>query len=320
MNQKVLTEAQIAEYTRVAFYYYKEAYTQERIAERMNMSRQRVNRILSECLERGIVQITVKPNVELVRLGVESQLKKKFGLLDARVVDCMDSADIYSDLGAEAARYLATILRDGDIIGVTRGRTLAAMAAQMPVVNRKNITVAQLMGSRNHEELHTTANGIAYTIATRLGARQCSMFSPIIVSSAEVKRVLQQEAAFSEAYHVLQNCTISVAGIGVASRISVLYEQLGLQLEEMMELKEGQALAGELGGHVFDQIGRPIVNRYWDHIISVELEDYMKIPVRIGVAGLAEKKHAIYGALRGGYVNVLVTDIQTANLLLEMED
>lgn len=320
MSQKVLTEAQIAEYTRVAYYYYKEAYTQERIAERMNMSRQRVNRILSECLERGIVQITVKPNVELARLGVESQLKKKFGLLDARVVDCMDAADIYSNLGAEAAKYLATILRDGDIIGVTRGRTLAAMAAQMPVVNRKNVTVAQLMGSRNHEELHTTTNSIAYTIAARLGARQSSMLSPIIVSSSELKRGLQQEVTFREAYQVLQNCTISVAGIGVASRISVLYEQLGLRLEDMMERKEGQVLAGELGGHVFDQAGKPIVNRYWDHIIAVELEDYMRIPVRIGVAGLTEKKQAIYGALRGGYVNVLVTDVQTANLLLEMTD
>lgn len=55
MNINQLTDAQISEYTRVAYYYYKEGSTQEQIAKRMNMSRQRVNRILSACIEYGIV-------------------------------------------------------------------------------------------------------------------------------------------------------------------------------------------------------------------------------------------------------------------------
>ena len=41
MNINQLTDAQISEYTRVAYYYYKEGSTQEQIAKRMNMSRQR---------------------------------------------------------------------------------------------------------------------------------------------------------------------------------------------------------------------------------------------------------------------------------------
>ena len=38
---------------------------------------------------------------------------------------------------------------------------------------------------------------------------------------------------------------------------------------------------------------------------------------RIGIAGGAEKLAAIRAALRGGYVNVLITDLDTATALLD---
>ena len=68
--------------------------------------------------------------------------------------------------------------------------------------------------------------------------------------------------------------------------------------------------------HIFDQNGEPVENTSRERIIAVELEDYMKIPVRIGVAGLPEKAEAIRAAMLGKYVNVLVTDTATAESLL----
>ena len=120
MNINQLTDAQISEYTRVAYYYYKEGSTQEQIAKRMNMSRQRVNRILSACIEYGIVQITINANSKSRLLELESGLKEKYGLLDIRIVDNVNETDIFLDLGNAAGEYLATILRDGDVVGFTR--------------------------------------------------------------------------------------------------------------------------------------------------------------------------------------------------------
>lgn len=137
MYEKKLSEAQIAEYTRVAHYYYKEGCTQEQIAQRMNMSRQRVNRILSDCLEYGIVHISITASPSTMLLELESKLKEKYRLQDIRVVDIAGEKDVYRDLGAAAAQYLATILRDDDVVGLTRGNTLAAMAEQMPLVHKK---------------------------------------------------------------------------------------------------------------------------------------------------------------------------------------
>ena len=59
MNLHPLTPEQKNEYTRIAYYYYEAGQTQDQIAQRLGISRQRVNRILAECIERGIVRITL---------------------------------------------------------------------------------------------------------------------------------------------------------------------------------------------------------------------------------------------------------------------
>ena len=318
MNGKKLTDAQIAEFTRVAHYYYKEGCTQEQIAQRMNMSRQRVNRILADCLESGIVHITINANSSTTLLELETRLKEKFGLLDIRVVDIAGEQDVFRDLGAAAAQYLTTILRDGDVIGLTRGNTLAAMAEQMPSVIKKDITVVQMLGSRNSEPQNTAANEIVHNISSRLGAKSFMLFAPIVVSSAEMKKSLQQEPSFIDTYRVIQSCNIAVVGIGAYESVDLRYSFVGVDIKDIAQLEEGQQLTGEVGSHLFDQEGRRITNRYRDRIIAVELPDYLRIPMRIGVAGLPTKAKAIYAAIKGKYINVLIVDTRTASLLCDM--
>ncbi|MGO5096263.1 sugar-binding transcriptional regulator [Agathobaculum sp. LCP25S3_E8] len=318
MKDKKLTDAQISEFTRVAHYYYKEGCTQEQIAQRMNMSRQRVNRILADCLESGIVHITINPNPSTTLLELETRLKEKFGLLDIRVVDIASEQDAFRDLGAAAAQYLSTILRDNDVIGLTRGNTLAAMAEQMPSLHKKNVTVVQMLGSRNSEPQNTAANEIVHNISNRLGAKPFMLFAPIIVSSAEMKKSLQQEPSFIDTYHVIQSCNIAVVGIGAYESVDLRYSFVGVDIHDIAVLEEGQQLTGEVGSHLFDQDGKRVVNRYRDRIIAVELPDYLHIPVRIGVAGLPDKAKAIYAAIKGKYINVLIVDTHTAAMLCEM--
>lgn len=317
MNKHQLDHAQIDEYTRVAYYYYKEGATQEQIADRMKMSRQRVNRILQACLEKGIVEISIK-NLDAIHLELEGRLKQRYGLLDIRVVDNGTEEDIYRDLGIAAGQYLAAILQDGDTIGFTRGRTLAAMAKHMPAVHKKDLTVVQMMGSRNQEHPNTAANEIVHNFSNKLGAKHSMLFAPIFVSSAELKRSLQADPIFSESYQMIKSCNISVAGIGTAESISFFASMTGDQQADLVEIRAGRQVTGEVGTHLFDQYGEQISNRYRDRIIAAELPDYLQIPVRIGVAGLPKKISAIHAAMLGKYINVLITDTNTAKKLEDM--
>lgn len=67
----------------------------------------------------------------------------------------------------------------------------------------------------------------------------------------------------------------------------------------------------------FDREGQEAAPPFKDRIIAITMEDYKKIPVRIGVAGGEEKAEAIRAAVKGNYINVLVTDLLTAKLLKE---
>ncbi len=317
MAKHPLTKAQTLEYTRVAYYYYKEGATQEQIAAQMKMSRQRVNRILNDCLSNGIVQISIR-SLDSLHIETESSLKHKFGLQDVRVVDSAGGEEIFHDLGVAGGKYLASILQDGDIIGLTRGKTLADMAEYMPTVRRKGLTVVQLLGSRNREPQNTAANEIVHTFSKHLGAKQSMLFAPIILGSAELKQSLRQEPSFQDSYRMMRSCNIAVVGIGAADSNRLLAGLTNEHVEDTVILNEGQHLAGEVGSHFYDQYGKPITYRYRDRIVAVELEDYLRIPVRIGVAGMPAKAQAIYAALLGKYVNVLITDTETAAILEKM--
>ncbi|NLJ48762.1 MAG: hypothetical protein GX428_04130, partial [Candidatus Atribacteria bacterium] len=51
--------------------------------------------------------------------------------------------------------------------------------------------------------------------------------------------------------------------------------------------------------------------------IAVPLNELKKVPHIIGVAGGLDKVDAIIGALRGGFVNLLVIDNYTAEAIME---
>ena len=118
MRRKSITDEQKQEYRRVAYYYYKEGLTQEEIAKRMQMSRQRVNRIISSCIELGIVTINIE-GLDNSNLELETKLEQKYGLKEVRVIDEAAEEMKIQELGIEGGKYLRSILKKDDIIGLS---------------------------------------------------------------------------------------------------------------------------------------------------------------------------------------------------------
>ena len=68
--------------------------------------------------------------------------------------------------------------------------------------------------------------------------------------------------------------------------------------------------------------GRFSYNRTYTDLgnISLDLDDFKKIPIRVGVAYGIEKKDCILGVLRGEYINVLITDEEVAQYLVDIKE
>jgi deoxyribonucleoside regulator len=315
MPKRPLTETQRLEYGKVAYLYYKEKLTQDEIGTQMHMSRQRVNRILKESLEEGIVRIIVEyPGSGSSEL--EKKLLQKYHLRHIQIVANARPENIYTDLGEAAGAYLASIVKEGDTIGFTRGQTLSVMAEVMKPVVNKNLTVVQLMGSRNNVPQNTASNQIVVNFARKLNARLVAMLAPITVGSPELKANLLKEPSFQETYQTLKICNIAVVGIGAGASLKRMQNLFpDKELADILQMEEEDQVAGEIGTHMFDFEGRVITNRLRNRIIAAELPDLKKIPVRLGVAGLPKKVKAIHGALVGDYVNDLIIDNITAEIL-----
>ena len=65
---------------KVAYYYYKLDFTQQEIADKMNFSRQKVNRMLKKASEENIVEININ-GYEDFDLHLEHLLEKSLSLI-----------------------------------------------------------------------------------------------------------------------------------------------------------------------------------------------------------------------------------------------
>ena len=317
MRRKSITEEQKNEYRRVAYYYYKEGLTQEEIAKRMKMSRQRVNRIISSCIDLGIVTINIE-GLDNSNLELETKLEDKYGLKEVRIINETADEQKIQELGIEGGKYLRSILKDNDIIGFSGGRNTSELVDFLPedVEYPHNITVTQLMGSAIETNENTAVDETVYHFAAKLHAKASRLYAPIILSNEELRDSFMQEPYFEKSYEVIKKCDIAVVGIGTASsqwkHMISLYD-----IADKEQTEWAKDVAGEVCTHFYNSEGAASEPPFRNRIISILLDDYMKIPVRIGVAGGKDKTEAIAAAIKGDYINVLITDLQTARQLME---
>jgi DNA-binding transcriptional regulator LsrR (DeoR family) len=90
----------------------------------------------------------------------------------------------------------------------------------------------------------------------------------------------------------------------------------GILTEEELASLQALGAVGDIGLRFFDAEGQPVEHEINERIIGLDLGQIREIPRVIGVAGGEEKFEVIRAALRGGLLDVLVTDKANAVRLL----
>ena len=117
-----------------------------------------------------------------------------------------------------------------------------------------------------------------------------------------------------------QACSADQAVVGVGTPTTdATIVQLGYLTEADARALREQGVVGDILGQFFDASGRVVPLPIHDRRIGIELSDLAQIPKVVGVAGGLHKVEAILGALRGRFLDVLVTNELTALRLLELE-
>ncbi len=292
---------------RAAWMYYHDDLTHAQIAAKLHLSRVKVTRLLKRAREQGIVEIRVlqpmPPDLEMSRT-----IEAAFGLQQALVVPV-------GGVARAAADSLLYGLADGDFIGFGWSRNVSSLVEHIvPQPNPCDCTIIDLVGSMLGK---ANPYSISARVADLLQARLMPLAVPVVVSSATAHKTLLAEPGIEETLSAAGQCKTAFVGVGEAARTSTLVEIDFLPAPTMDTLRSRGAV-GEMLMRFFDIDGRPVQHETDDRIIGLTWEGLQNIPNVVLVAQGSHKAHALLGALRSGIPGTLITDMPTANALLEM--
>ena len=303
----------------VASLYYEDDLTQGEIARRVGTSRSTVSRMLQEAREAGVVEITVHyPWRTVPQLG--DALRTRFGLCQARVLLGRERTyeEIVRGLGALAARYVEGIVRADTVLGISWGLAVHSTVRALRPERRLPITVVQMVGAVGEGDPLIDGPDLARLLAGVYGGQYRYLHAPLIVEDLRARDVLLQEPRIRETLELARRADVALVGIGAPHAAVYSLLRAGYVDREAIAGLLAQGVAGDVCARHYDAQGCELDIDLNRRIVGIELEALHGIDQVIGVAGGEAKAGAILGALRGGHVDVLVTDDAAASKILAL--
>ncbi|MFI6457934.1 sugar-binding transcriptional regulator [Streptosporangium amethystogenes] len=308
----------VAMIVQIARMYHEQNMTQPAIAEQLRISQSRVSRWLKQAVEMGIVRTVVLPP-EGVHPELEEQLVRRYGLRQALVVESSgDERSTMWALGAAAATYLEATLANGARVGFSSWSEtlLATVDSMVPLKHRRAESIVQIMGGVGQPEAQLKATELTFRLARIAGGTPMFLPTPGIVATSSAREALFQDPNVVETAQSWERLTDVLVGIGSVTPSPLLQVSGNAVSEAQMRTLRELGAVGDVAMRFFDADGRPIDTEFNDLVVGIGVEALLKTPRRVGIAGGARKFEAIRGALRGGWVDVIVTDLETAQALV----
>jgi len=291
----------------IAWFYYEKEWPQYRIAKEFGLSKALVSRILKQAKSEKIVDIKIHFPFDRDE-EIEQEIVRKYKLRSAYVVDG-DETDILDLIGKAAAFITNISINDGDIIGLSVGRTVARMIRHIGYRNAPTVSIVQLIGGFGKVVEYDPCS-LVHEMCRKMKAQGTYYNSLAIVRDKTTQKISKSDPCVD----LWTKCNKAIFGIGPTER-SILVSSGLIKKEEMDEIVEAGGI-GDILGHYFNSDGKVVVTEIDKWLESIPLEILMAIPERIAVAGGDEKVEAITGVLLSGYVNTFITDKKTASALI----
>ena len=242
---------------------------------------------------------------------MEATLSARLGVRDVVIARGDADADerVLQDVGRRCAERLRAMLKNGDTLAVTGGRTLAAVVQGTPTGSPLNVMVVPARGGRGRSA-ELQANTIASGLAVRLGGHYRLMHAPDRLDPTALQEMMKLPEV-SEVTDRIQRANILLHGISDARENMA---DAGLTRKEQAMLRERGACA-ECFGAYFDLAGNCLLKV---PSVGVDLGRLNPECQRIAAAAGASKAEAILAVLRHDPHQVLVTDEGAAERMLAL--
>ncbi len=318
MATRTQPDGQVRLMTKVAHMYHEQGIRQTDIATTLHISQAKVSRLLKRAAETGIVRTIVAVS-QGVHTDLEEALEQRFGLLEAVVVDVEgDEPEILAGLGSAGASYLENTLTGGERLGISSwSQTLLAVVDRLrPLRVPGAETVVQLVGGMGVPAVQTLANRLLGELAERIGATPKFAPAPLLVGRREIAENLLADPVMADAARQWRGLTMALVGIGSLEPSELLQLSGNAVDPPDQQTLLAQGAVGDVCHRFFSADGELIASDIDARVVGIAPDVYRAISRRVGIAGGLRKRKAIAAAIKGGWVNVIVTDLATARDLL----
>ena len=307
-SSKKLIEIQIAKL------YFLEKLSQEEISAKVHMSRSNVSRIISKCINSGLVRIEIRDPTTLYP-EVALRLQSKFNLdnvIIGRSVSGIDFFNIPDTIPYLTTAFLNQILKPNTLVGVTPGKNISDIVTCFTNTANVKADVIQMTGFTSCTcDIYSVAY-IVTTLASKLNGEAFLLPAPLMVSDARTKAVLMSNVAIAPVMQQYNNIQVSLMEISdLRVHISPTFKNPWLSKSDALQLKDLQAIS-QVCGHYFDQEGSSCDAGIINKMLGIDTCTLKKIPISIGIASGEQMCLSTLSAIRAGIVHNLIIDATLA--------
>jgi len=296
---------------RVAWLYYNDGLTQGEIGKLLNISRITVSRRLEAGRASGLIQVRINSRHQGC-LELEARMKSRFGLSDCRVIPAGPDRDVTERVGQAAAQYLMQQLTPGSLLAAGWGATVSHSIRMLGHVAReRGVGLVSLTGG-----VRTYVDGMRRANWDR---NVHIIPAPLLVGAPALAEALMAEPAVSSLLEMALDADYKLIGVGALSEQANVVRDGYISPAEIEPLRRRGAV-GDILCRFYDRNGTLLDLPLHQRVVGVDFNRLRATAKVIGAAAGAIKVTAIAAALRGGVLDILITDEDTARALLTTEE
>jgi central glycolytic genes regulator len=318
-----------ARYNMLKIIDYLEPIGRRSLSNKLNISERNARTEANVLKEQGLIDISAegmkitsngKDTIEKLDLlfhelkgfkALEERVKRLIGIKEVFIVSGSvdDREIIYKDVGKIAANYVKSIIKNGNVLGLTGGTTVFHVIEEYKKEKEK-LSRAMVVPARGGlgKKVEYQANTLVQKLAGKIGCGYKTLYTPDSLLQSTIKS-LRNEPSIKEIMELIDNIDILLFGVG---RADTMAKRRGLREDEIENLIEKNAVS-EAFGYYFNKSG-DIVHEV--STIGINLRKFKTIKNAIAVAAGKEKTEAIISICNSNKNLVLITDEGTANNII----
>lgn len=314
-----MKNADLNQLYKIAVMYYREHLTQEEIAKVVGISRPQISRALAKAIEVGIVEIRViKPkSTESLEDEVREALGIKRVYLAPVSRNTIGENDRTKDISDYGSIVLQNLLKDKRKIGIGWGKTVYETILKMdtlPPSPDEKPTIVPIVGSLGYLEAHYQVNVMVGILSNKLNGLPLffNVADKIVERTEEASKTLEQYSELQEAWSQLDTAVIGLGPYPMEGFPE------GSIIEEWMGALKKSNPKGDIVGRFFNDDG--YIHDKSIRFLGIPEDELKRVETAICLSGGSNKIEAITTAARLGYMTHLITDMKTAEEIIEYKE